>query len=150
MGGYAPDTNYLFLGDYVDRGYYSVETVRTPWPGRLTHNRDFTPTRGGAPSPACHQAPSVVARSPERPLLRPSANTSRSRVEHLRLSQPILARCPTHTNTSSTNSPLASRMLTFVLILCRADTGGKKPGCIETIAATAIPPPYIRLSDHIS
>ncbi|KFK29185.1 unnamed protein product [Arabis nemorensis] len=42
VGGDCPKTNYLFLGDFVDRGYYSVETfllllaLKVRYPDRIT------------------------------------------------------------------------------------------------------------------
>ncbi|VEL09083.1 unnamed protein product [Protopolystoma xenopodis] len=42
VGGDVPSTNYLFLGDFVDRGYYSVETfllllaLKVRYPDRIT------------------------------------------------------------------------------------------------------------------
>merc|ERR1712100_131099 len=41
-GGHVPNKNYLFLGDYVDRGYNSVETfllllaLKVRYPDRIT------------------------------------------------------------------------------------------------------------------
>lgn len=41
-GGDLPDTNYIFLGDFVDRGYYSLETLtlllclKAKWPEKIT------------------------------------------------------------------------------------------------------------------
>ncbi|KAI9026902.1 Metallo-dependent phosphatase-like protein [Hyaloraphidium curvatum] len=42
VGGQCPDTNYLFMGDFVDRGFYSVETfllllaLKVRYPDRIT------------------------------------------------------------------------------------------------------------------
>ncbi|OLY78012.1 Serine/threonine-protein phosphatase PP-X-like protein [Smittium mucronatum] len=42
VGGKSPDTNYLFMGDFVDRGFYSVETfllllaLKVRYPDRVT------------------------------------------------------------------------------------------------------------------
>lgn len=65
IGGYSPHTNYLFLGDYVDRGLFSVETIslltclKLRYPDRVQlirgnhESRAVTQVRGFAPAPAC-------------------------------------------------------------------------------------------------
>ena len=41
-GGPPPETNYIFMGDFVDRGYYSLETLtrlmvlKARWPDKMT------------------------------------------------------------------------------------------------------------------
>jgi serine/threonine-protein phosphatase 2A catalytic subunit len=46
IGGKSPDTNYLFMRDYVDRGYYSVESVTILIALKVRFKERLTITRG--------------------------------------------------------------------------------------------------------
>jgi serine/threonine-protein phosphatase 2A catalytic subunit len=46
IGGRIPHTNYLFMGDYVDRGYYSVRSVTLLMTLKVRYKHRITLTRG--------------------------------------------------------------------------------------------------------
>eukprot|EP00997_Jenningsia_sp_PLL12_P004461 NODE_1903_length_1039_cov_46.214141_g1547_i0.p1 GENE.NODE_1903_length_1039_cov_46.214141_g1547_i0~~NODE_1903_length_1039_cov_46.214141_g1547_i0.p1 ORF type:complete len:314 (+),score=94.04 NODE_1903_length_1039_cov_46.214141_g1547_i0:77-943(+) len=46
VGGSIPNTNYVFMGDYVDRGFYSVETFLVLLAIKVRHPASITLIRG--------------------------------------------------------------------------------------------------------
>ncbi len=61
VGGDVPQVNYLFLGDYVDRGFYSVETFLLLLALKVRHPERLTLIRGNHESRQITQVASKMA-----------------------------------------------------------------------------------------
>ena len=57
LGGFPPNANYIFMGDYVDRGQQSIETICLLLAYKIKYEENFFILRGNHESAAINKLP---------------------------------------------------------------------------------------------